>query len=148
MKGLIFLITIFVVLSNAQCKKEDQGEKDDKIIQDYIAKNNLIAIKHSSGLYYVIKTEGAGNNPTINNTVTVNYKGFLTDGTLFDGTTTKPATFPLSNLIPGWQIGIPLIKKGGEIKLLLPSALAYGTRGSGSIGPNQVLIFDIQLVSF
>ena len=144
-----FFLTALAITSIAflGCQK-DQLAKDDDIIQDYIQQKNLTMVKHSSGLYYTINKEGTGANPTLSNTVTVHYKGFLTDGSQFDGTTSAPATFPLGNLIAGWQIGIPLIKKGGDIKLLIPSSLAYGTRGSGPIPGNTVLVFDIQLVDF
>ncbi len=141
---LFFTISIIAIVS---CSK-DQLTKDDDILQDYIQAKSLKATKHASGLYYIINKEGTGANPSLSNTVTVHYKGFLTDGTQFDGTTSNPITFPLSNLIQGWQIGIPLIKKGGDIKLLIPSTLGYGTRRSGSIAPNSVLVFDIQLVDF
>ena len=148
MKKIIYSLAFFAIIIHFHCTKEDQSVTDDKIIQEYIKKNNLTAIKHESGLYYVIKTEGTGPNPTLASKVTVHYKGYLTNGTQFDGTTANPISFQLSGLITGWQIGIPLIKKGGDIKLILPSVLAYGARGSGSIGPNEVLIFDIQLISF
>ena len=145
----IFLTTMIIV----SCKKDPilvdprpQPVIDDSLIKNYIVKNNLTVIKHSSGLYYLIKTEGTGANPAASATVTVNYKGYLLNGNKFDGN--DNITFPLSNLIQGWKIGIPLIKKGGDIKLLLPSALAYGPSGSGPIGPNEVLVFDIQLINF
>ena len=156
MKKIISFLTFLAgVLVLANCKMDPilvdtrpQSVIDDSLIQNYLVKQKLTATKHSSGLYYIIKTEGNGTNPTINNTVSVTYQGYLLNGSKFDGTTTSPISFPLRNLIKGWQIGIPLIKKGGDIKLLLPSDLAYGPSGSGPIGPNEVLIFDIQLVSF
>ncbi|MEP7323587.1 MAG: FKBP-type peptidyl-prolyl cis-trans isomerase [Saprospiraceae bacterium] len=152
---LLFFSFFILIISNGCLKNEDpipidprpQSVIDDSLIQNYLVKNSLTAIKHSSGLYYIIKTEGTGINPSLSNQVTVHYKGYLLTGSQFDGTTTTPVTFRLGGLIQGWQIGIPLIKKGGDIKLLLPSDLAYGQTGSGSIGPNQVLIFDIQLVN-
>ena len=77
------------------------------------------------------------------------YKGYLPDGTVFDQTPgTETATFPLAGLIRGWQEGIPLLKKGGKGTFFLPSVLGYGSSGSGSIGPNEVLIFEIELVNF
>lgn len=147
MKYISILFIAFMMMITSSCLKtsESQATKDDNIIQDYIKAKNLTAIKHSSGLYYVIKTEGSGVNPTLANTVSVYYNGYFTNGTVFDGTNTSPATFPLSNLIAGWQIGIPLIKKGGEIKLLIPSALGYGSQARQSIPANSVLIFDIKL---
>ncbi len=79
----------------------------------------------------------------------VKYKGYLTDGTVFDQTTgSLSATFSLSGLIEGWQEGIPLLKKGGKGTFFLPSALGYGPSGAGSIPPNTVLIFEIELLDF
>ncbi len=145
----VWILLITTSLQMISCLGPSQAEEDEDIIQDYISKNKLSPTKHNSGMYYIIKTEGAGNNPTVNNTVTVHYKGYLTNGNQFDGTTSNPATFPLFNLIPGWQIGIPLIKKGGEIKLIIPSALGYGSSSpSSAIPSNSVLVFDIQLVDF
>ncbi|MEP7269366.1 MAG: FKBP-type peptidyl-prolyl cis-trans isomerase [Saprospiraceae bacterium] len=146
MKLFFPLILLLTVISFTACLGPTQDEKDNDIIQEYITKNKVDATKHSSGLYYVIKTPGTGVNPTAQNTVTVHYKGYFTDGTVFDGTTGTPVSFILGGLIPGWVIGIPLIKKGGEIQLILPSSLAYGPRGQGGIPPNTVLIFDITLV--
>ncbi|MBP6796054.1 MAG: FKBP-type peptidyl-prolyl cis-trans isomerase [Saprospiraceae bacterium] len=145
----LWMLLLAVALPMTSCLGPSQSEEDEDIILDYISKNKLTAIRHNSGIYYIIKTEGTGNNPTINNTVTVHYKGYLTNGNQFDGTTTNPATFPLYNLIQGWQIGIPLIKKGGEIKLIIPSSLGYGSNSpSNAIPSNSVLVFDIQLVDF
>lgn len=133
------------------CEKDDDTEKqaqeDEQIILDYLEANNLDAIKHDSGLYYLITDEGSGDSPTVSSTVEVFYKGYFTDGSVFDQTSGAPVTFSLSGLITGWQYGIPLIKEGGSITLFLPSALGYGTSGSGSVSPNTVLIFDIDLVA-
>jgi len=144
MKKLIYITALILAIAFFSCSKDKQT--DEEKIQEYLTQNNITAVRHESGLYYVIKTEGTGANPNANNTVTVHYKGFLTNGQQFDGTTTSPATFKLSGLIPGWQIGIPLIKKGGDITLILPSVLGYGTQGVGSIPRNSVLVFDIQLL--
>lgn len=133
------------------CGKDDnsQAETDDQIIRTYLAENNMEATKHSSGLYYIITAEGAGNHPNLNSKVTVRYKGKLTDGTVFDQTTGSfTATFGLSSLIEGWQIGIPLLKPEGKGTFFLPSALGYGNQATANIPANSVLIFDIELVSF
>ena len=86
----------------------------------------------SSGLYYVIEVEGTGTQPTAASTVNVDYRGYLTDGTVFDQTATG-TTFNLGDVIKGWQEGIPLFKEGGKGKLLIPSALAYGTAAKQNI---------------
>jgi FKBP-type peptidyl-prolyl cis-trans isomerase FkpA len=81
--------------------------------------------------------------------VVANYKGYLTDGTVFDESKTgSPATFALKTVIPGWQEGLQLIGVKGKIKLLIPSALGYGSTAKTNIPANSVLIFDIELVEF
>lgn len=147
MKYSIYLLALLISMSMTSCLGPTQDEEDEDIIQEYIKKNNLSPTKHASGLYYIIKTEGSGVNPTTNNKVTVHYKGYLTNGTQFDGTGATPASFGLNQVIAGWQIGIPLIKKGGEIKLIIPSILGYGAQSpSSSIPANSVLVFDVQLL--
>lgn len=148
---LVLLLAVGMVMMSA-CKKDDdsaekQAEIDEQVIVGYIAANNIEATRHESGMYYVIHNQGIGENPTINSTVEVFYKGFLTNGNVFDQTTSGPVSFPLRNLIQGWQIGIPLLKEGGSATFYIPSALGYGTQGSLSIPANSVLIFDIDLVS-
>ena len=83
----------------------------------------------------------------LTDTVIARYKGALLDGEIFDQTKDKPATFPLARLIKGWQIGVPLCRVGGAIRLIIPSALAYSIRDRGYlIPPNQVLVFDIEVL--
>lgn len=127
-----------------------QAENDDEVIRKYLADNNLTAEKHSSGMYYIILEPGTGDNALPNSVVTVKYKGYFTDKKVFDETKNDAvAQFPLSNLIEGWKIGVPLLKKGGKGIFLLPSKLGYGTSGSaGGVPANTVIIFDIELVSF
>ena len=92
--------------------------------------------------------EGNGRQVSVNDTVTVYYKGYLLkDGSIFDQTKDKPATFPLKRLIMGWQIGVPLCKVGGKIKIIIPSNLAYSIRTRGAkIPPNSILVFEIEVV--
>lgn len=127
-----------------------QAENDDEVIRKYLADNNLTAEKHTSGMYYVILEPGTGDNALPSSVVTVKYKGYFTDKKVFDETKNDAvAQFPLSNLIEGWKIGVPLLKKGGKGIFLLPSKLGYGTSGSaGGVPANTVIIFDIELVSF
>lgn len=134
-------------VGSVACKKRkvsNQAKEDEKLITDYIASNNLNATATGSGLYYVITTQGTGAQPNSNSTVTVKYKGYLRDGTVFDQN--GGATFSLANVIKGWQEGIPLFKKGGKGMLLIPSALGYGAQATGNIPANSVLIFDIELL--
>jgi len=152
----LLTLSILIVFA-ASCNKQeeeavDYGPIDEKIIQDYIAANGLSAQSTSSGLYYIIEKPGSVNHPDINAKVTVKYKGYLTDGSIFDQSTYtsgKPATYSLSSLIKGWQEGLPFIGVSGKIKLLIPSALGYGASSpSEAIPTNSVLIFDIELVGY
>ena len=140
---------IFVVITIASCKKTptvDQAKVDDGIIKNYISSNGLNATATGSGLYYVIKTVGTGANPTANSTVNVVYKGYFTNGSVFDQSSVSGASLNLGSVIAGWQEGIPYFKKGGgKGILLIPSALGYGSQVSGSIPANSVIIFDITL---
>ncbi len=124
----------------------NQVKTDRKIIKKYVEEHQLDAVESESGLWYVISKEGQGASPTLSDQVTVFYKGYLTDGTVFDETGQTPATFPLNAVIEGWQEGLQYFKEGGEGILLIPSALGYGPRRVGSIPPNSVIIFEIELV--
>ena len=141
---LIFSIAIFM---NSSCSKsKDYCHIDEGIINNYILNNNLNAQSTASGLHYVIYNQGTGETPTIYSDVTVAYKGYLTNGAIFDESSSSGVTFPLSNVIEGWQEGIPLFSEGGSGILLIPSALGYGSESVGSIPENSVLIFDISLI--
>jgi FKBP-type peptidyl-prolyl cis-trans isomerase len=102
-----------------------------------------------AGVYYNVLREGTGSSVSVTDTITVFYKGYLLkDGTVFDQTYEKPATFPLSRLIKGWQLGLTQAKLGSKIQLIIPSGLAYSIRSrSQLIPPNSVLVFEIELLS-
>lgn len=144
MKKLILLLLPLVVLWTG-CER--QFEKDEEAILEYLEANNLTAERTDEGVYYIIEVEGTGDNPTINDEVEVHYEGYFLDGTVFDSSIERneKITFPLRNVIVGWQIGIPLLKEGGKGKFLIPSIHAYGSSGRGSIPGNSVLIFDVEL---
>jgi FKBP-type peptidyl-prolyl cis-trans isomerase FkpA len=146
----VFPLILAMTLILTSClKKNNQPEIDDQIIQNYLVKNNLTAIKDPSGLYYIMTQEGTGLSPDISHTVEVKYQGRLIDGTVFDQTETdKTFTYALSGLILGWQIGIPMLKKGGKATFFIPSSLGYGSTTMGPIPSNSVLIFDIELIDF
>ncbi len=146
----IALLSLFIILF-AGCEKESekQADADDEIILNYLEDNDLSATKHSSGMYYMINEEGAGYSPNSNSVVEIKYKGYLTNGTVFDETEgNSSATMALSSLISGWQIGVPLLKKGGMGTFFIPSALGYGTNATNNIPENSVLIFEIELIDF
>jgi FKBP-type peptidyl-prolyl cis-trans isomerase FklB len=105
----------------------------------------------ASGLQYKIIEEGKGPSPEAGDTVTVNYRGTLIDGTQFDSSYDRgqPATFPLTGVIPGWTEALQMMKKGSKWELYIPPDLAYGERGAGNrIPPNSTLIFEVELISF
>ncbi len=144
MRNIILLFSLMVVFSF--CKK---GKTDRQKIEEYVAANNLHGEFTGSGLYFTVDIAGTGVNPTVDNTVKVEYTGYLLDGTIFDGTPAgSPIEFALSQVILGWQEGIPKYKKGGKGKLIIPSALGYGSSSNGSIPANSVLVFDVFLVDW
>lgn len=152
MKNLLFLFVLAIGFMSCEDDKSTEQirmENEDEI-QQYLTDNNLTSQVTESGLHYIISKEGNGESPTVNNDVTVHYHGYFTNGDVFDSSVDRgeTSTFPLLNVILGWQEGIPLFSKGGEGVLLIPSHLAYGRAGRGSIPANSVLIFDIQLFDF
>lgn len=101
------------------------------------------------GLQYKIITAGNGVHPTLNDIVTVHYAGRLIDGTEFDSSYKRgePTTFPVSGVIPGWTEALQLMPVGSTWELYIPASLAYGDRGAPPvIGPNEVLIFKVNLI--
>jgi FKBP-type peptidyl-prolyl cis-trans isomerase FkpA len=116
-------------------------------IQSYATASGITATAHSSGLYYEITNPGTGATASATSTIFITYTGKFLDGTIFDQQTNYTATgWPLNQLIEGWRVGVPLIKKGGSIKLIVPSAMAYGCTGRGSVPANAILYFEISLV--
>ena len=103
-----------------------------------------------SGLQYRIVTEGSGASPKATDTVTVHYRGRLTDGTEFDSSykRNEPTSFPVTGVIPGWTEALQLMKVGSKWELFIPARLAYGDRGAGGvIPPGATLTFEVELLS-
>ncbi|WP_457288219.1 FKBP-type peptidyl-prolyl cis-trans isomerase [Pedobacter sp. UYP24] len=152
MKYILLFICVAGCL--AACKKnlgienfdvEGQFKKDTTAIRAYITANNIPAIKEPKyGFFYQIFAPGAGAEVNGLSKISVTYTGNLLNGAQFDVKTT-PVTFPLNEAITGWQAGIPLIKKGGKIRLFLPSFYSYGNIATGTIPANSVLDFNIEL---
>ena len=136
-----------------QEKMKIQGEKNKSQGTAFLAENmKKEGVKTlPSGLQYKVLNEGTGKSPIATDTVTVQYTGRLVDGTEFDSSYKRgqAATFAVNGVIKGWTEALQLMKEGGKWQLFLPSALAYGETGTvgGPIGPNAVLIFDVELVS-
>lgn len=117
-------------------------------IDNYLTTNNLSAQETSTGLHYIITEEGSTVKPELCDDVTVAYKGYLPNGTVFDQSEAG-VSFPLTGVILGWQEGIQLFGQGGSGILLIPSYLAYGANPPSPLIPeNSVLIFDVNLLSF
>ena len=124
-----------------------EAVKEREQILNAIASGKIDTTGSSNGVFYKILKEGDGPAVTVNDTLVINYKGQLLNGFVFDQTKNNPATFPLKRLIKGWQIGLPFCKQGGKIRIIIPSALAYSIRNIAVIPPNNVLIFDIEVLA-
>jgi len=147
MKYLSILFILFSITSS--CQKDENVNFDvqnEEEIVNYIKQNNLNALKSITGLYYVITKEGTGAQPNSNSNVVVNYKGYFTNGKVFDQSSESGIAFNLQQVISGWTEGITYFKKGGEGVLLVPSKLGYGQEGNSRIPGGSVLIFDIKLL--
>ena len=136
----------------AQDRAKVQAETNKKEGDAFLAanKNNPAVMTTASGLQYKVITEGKGPKPTPEDTVSVNYRGTLIDGTEFDSSykRNQPATFPVKGVIPGWTEALQLMPVGSKWQLVIPANLAYGDRGAGAvIGPGAVLTFEVELLS-
>lgn len=151
------LVAIKNNFRQALAKKQEEArktlaEKNKKEGEAFLAENSKKeGVKTlPSGLQYKVITEGNGKSPAATDTVTVNYRGTLIDGTEFDSSYKRgqPATFPVNGVIPGWTEALQLMKEGAKWQLFLPAKLAYGEKGAGNIiGPDAVLIFEVELIS-
>ena len=125
-----------------------QRQLEVKRIEEKISLGKTDVKNIEQGIYYTMMKEGTGRQVSVDDTVTIFYKGYLFENdSIFDQTKDKPATFPLKRLIKGWQIGVPLCKVGGKIKMVIPSDLAYSIRSrAAKIPPNSILVFEIEVV--
>ncbi|MBD5191354.1 MAG: FKBP-type peptidyl-prolyl cis-trans isomerase [Barnesiella sp.] len=127
------------------------GEVNKAAGEAFLAENGKrVEVKTTaSGLQYEVLEEGTGAQPTAEDMVEVHYTGKLIDGTVFDSSVERgaPATFGVTQVIPGWVEALQLMKVGAKWRLFIPSQLAYGPQGAGNvIGPNATLIFDVELL--
>ncbi len=136
-----------------QEKAKEVGGKNKADGEVFLAKNKAKdGVKTlQSGLQYKVLSEGKGKTPKATDTVTVHYRGTLIDGTEFDSSIKRgePATFQVMGVIKGWTEALQLMKEGSKWQLFIPSTLAYGEAGApgGAIGPNAVLIFEVELLN-
>lgn len=132
----------------SQKKSQEATNKGQAFLDENASKEGVVTT--ASGLQYQVLTEGQGAKPVASDEVTVHYHGTLIDGTVFDSSVDRgqPATFPVGGVIQGWVEALQLMNVGSKYKLFIPSNLAYGERGAGgSIGPNETLIFEVELLS-
>ncbi len=132
-------------------RRELAAEKNRNEGEAFLAENRKKpgVVTLPSGVQYKVLRPGTGVTPTARDTVVANYRGTLIDGTQFDSSYDRgePVTFPMHEVIQGWQEVLPLMKAGARWQVVVPADLAYGEHGAGGvIGPNQTLIFDIELL--
>ena len=151
-KTLLAVIVLCVCF--AGCIKDDKGCKPANVSDErpamvnFCNTNQISYTEHSSGILYQIMSPGTGAMPNDNSRIYITYSGTLLNGTVFDSQTDPSRTgWYLNGLIDGWRYALPLIRKGGSIKIVVPSSLAYGCTGSGSSIPaNSPLYFTINLI--
>lgn len=146
------VVLVFIVFFYSGCSKDKSCtlkpvNTEVPQIEAYALANGIAVTSHPSGVYYQVIDMGTGPKANANSKISITYTGKLMNGQTFDENLTPNVdVWPLSGLIQGWGIGIPLINEGGHIKLLIPSALAYGCEQYYTIPGNSVLYFDIHLV--
>jgi len=133
-----------------QAERAEKSGGNKKASEEFLAanKNQKGVVTLESGMQYTVLADGTGKQPTATDTVTVHYRGTLISGEEFDSSHRRkqPATFPVSGVIKGWTEALQLMKEGAKWQLFIPPALAYGEAGAGSIGPNELLIFEVELI--
>lgn len=120
-------------------------QNDLDAIAAYAMNNALLLEEHSSGLRYLIESEGSEDKPDLCDQVLVNYNGYFLNGEVFDA---QELYLGLNRVITGWQVGIPLFGRGGKGKLFIPSYLAYGVNPTNGFAPNTPIAFDIEVLNF
>jgi FKBP-type peptidyl-prolyl cis-trans isomerase FkpA len=163
MKNLLLVLLCWAGLA-AGCRSRNEIDsanlqlREDQVIREYLAANNIQAQRDASGIYYRILTpSSSGARPLAVDTVFVNYTGTALYGKIFDTTQFRegPTRFVVGETIPGWQIMLPQMQQGERRELYIPSTLAYGSAGDvdrntgrfRNIPPNTILVFDVELVN-
>lgn len=143
--------TMMAFEKDMQQKQTETAQKNGAEAEKFLATNKTKeGVKTTeSGLQYKVLKEGGGAQPKSSDTVTVNYRGTLMDGTEFDSSYKRgqPATFPVSGVIKGWTEALQLMKVGSKLQLFIPATLAYGEQGRPGIPPNSLLIFEVELMN-
>ncbi|MAZ44665.1 MAG: hypothetical protein CMF48_05790 [Legionellales bacterium] len=135
-------------LANVKQKAEDNLAKGERFLSENQSNENVVTLP--SGLQYEVVSEGTGAKPKPTDKVKVHYRGTSIDGKEFDSSYSRnePSVFPVNAVIPGWTEALTLMSTGSKWRIVVPSNLAYGEFGAGNvIGPNETLVFDIELLS-
>ncbi len=165
-KGFVFA-AILGLIGTAGCTKNNSANTpaidcssptqaasstETATLQRYLDSSASSAVQDVRGFFYVMDStvaDSASGHPTVCSSVSVTYKAALLNGTTVDSSGSTAVTFPLSNVITGWQEMLPLMRKNASVKLYLPPSLAYGSAGSSTaIPPNAYLVFTIKLFDF
>ena len=127
-------------------RAQENAEKGQKFLEENAKKSGIDTLAH--GIQYKVLKQGDGQKPTETDVVKVHYKGTLIDGTEFDSSykRNEPAEFQLNRVIPGWTTALKEMPVGSKWIIYIPSDQAYGPRGGGPIGPNETLIFEVELL--
>lgn len=146
------------VLKNFQnSQRQEQLQQFEKVAEDNKATGSAFLAQNkdkegvvtlASGLQYKVIKEGTGTKPKADSTVKVHYTGSLINGTVFDSSIERgePVSFPVNGVIPGWTEALQLMNEGSKWNLYIPSDLAYGPGGNRNIGPNETLLFEVELL--
>lgn len=128
-------------------KKEMEGQlgKDTLVIVAHLKTNKIKYKKNQGGVYYSISTAGKGKKLAMNDSIKVNYVGKFLDGKEFDSGKDFPIVLGVSQVIYGWHMGLSELSRGDKATLYIPSPLGYGVQGAGTIPPNTILVFDIEI---
>lgn len=144
-KKLLFIAPALLLFA---CGPDYEETEYDIEIGEYLDDKDWETDRQESGLYVYTEEAGSEEKPGSEDFLTLSYKGYLLDGTVFDENNAITFPFPLSGLIEGWQEGIPFFGRGGKGKLIIPPDLGYGSEDVGPIAANSVLVFDIEIIDF
>ena len=138
-----------VELEERQRRDQRQNEKDQQLIAEYLGKVQLKTQQTPEGVHYLIEKEGSSPHPSKQSKVRIRYTGSFLDGSVFSSSSQQPLEGELADLgntLPFWSLIVPLLKKGGKGKFIIPSHLAFGDREVGTIPANSILVFDLELL--
>ena len=148
------IILLFTALTFIACNKNNDtactpatAASEASEIASFCNANGINYMVDTNGIYYQIIDRGSGVTPNENSVITVTYTTATLDGNVIEDNTTNSVTLPLNQFIEGWRIAIPYIQKGGHIKMVIPSSLAYGCTGTDKVAPNSPLYNDVVLLN-